>query len=219
MLDWPRQGCVNIHASLLPRWRGAAPIQRALLAGDAETGISLMRMDEGMDTGPVIARQALAIAPRETAGSLHDKLAELGARCVVDALFELQRGERLDAIAQADAGATYAAKINRDEASIDWGAGAQTIDRQVRAFDPAPGAETSLAGERIKIWKGSPLAGRFGTPGGIVRADAAGIVVACGEGALLTTELQRAGGKRMSAAAFLAGHRLATDARFGSANG
>jgi methionyl-tRNA formyltransferase len=177
-----------------------------------------MRMDEGLDTGPVLARHALPIAPRDTAGSLHDKLAELGARCIVGSLLALQRGERLDATRQPDAGATYAAKIHSDEATIDWGARAQVIDRQVRAFDPVPGAETSLAGERIKIWRGSPLVGRFGAPGGIVRADAAGLVVACGDGALLTTELQRAGGKRMSAAAFLAGHRLATDARFGSAS-
>jgi methionyl-tRNA formyltransferase len=219
ILDWPRQGCINIHASLLPRWRGAAPIQRALLAGDAESGISIMRMDEGLDTGPVLARHRLPIAARETAGSLHDKLASLGARSIVGTLLALQRGELLDAVPQTDIGATYAPKIDREETTIDWGAAAQTIDRKIRAFDPAPGAETTLAGERIKIWKGSPLAGRFGPPGGIVRADAAGIVVACGEGAFMAAEVQRAGGKRMSAAAFLAGHRLATDARFGSADG
>jgi methionyl-tRNA formyltransferase len=219
ILDWPRQGCINIHASLLPRWRGAAPIQRALLAGDAQTGISIMRMDEGLDTGPVLARHSLPVAARETAGSLHDKLAALGARSIVDTLLALERGERLDAIPQPDAGATYAAKIGRDEATIDWSASAQAIDRKIRAFDPVPGAGTSLAGERIKIWRGSPLAGRFGAPGGIVRADAAGIVVACGDGALMIVELQRAGGKRVSAAAFLAGHRLATDARFGGMNG
>ena len=218
ILDAPRQGCINIHASLLPRWRGAAPIQRALLAGDAESGISIMRMDEGLDTGPVLARHPLAIAARETAGSLHDKLAALGARSIVSTLSALQRGEPLDPGPQVDAGATYAAKIDRAETTIDWNASAQTIDREIRAFDPVPGAETNLAGERLKIWKASPLAGRFGAPGGIVRAGAAGIVVACGDGALMATELQRAGGKRMSAAAFLAGHRLATDARFGRAN-
>ena len=219
ILDWPHQGCINIHASLLPRWRGAAPIQRALLAGDAKTGISIMRMDEGLDTGPVLARHPLSIAARETAGSLHDKLAALGAQSIVETLLALQRGEPLAAVPQSDADATYAAKIDGDGATIDWGAEAQMIDRQVRALDPVPGAQTQLAGERIKIWKGAPLAGRFGPPGGIVRADAAGIIVACGDGALMITELQRAGGKRMSAAAFLAGHRLATGARFGATNG
>jgi methionyl-tRNA formyltransferase len=219
ILDWPRLGCINIHASLLPRWRGAAPIQRALLAGDAETGVSIMRMDEGLDTGPVLARHPLPITARETAGSLHDKLAAVGAQSIVETLLALQRGEPLDAVPQSNAGATYAAKIDGDEATIDWSAEAQMIDRQVRAFDPVPGAQTQFAGERIKIWKGVPLAGRFGPPGGIVRADAAGIIVACGDGALMTTELQRAGGKRMSAAAFLAGHRLATGSRFGAANG
>jgi methionyl-tRNA formyltransferase len=167
----------------------------------------------------VLAQHPLPIAPRETAGSLHDKLAALGARSILGVLLALQRGESLDAVQQPDAGATYAAKIDRDQTTIDWSTAAQAIDRKVRAFDPVPGAETDLAGERIKIWKGFPLAGRFGPPGGIVRADAAGIVVACGDGALMTTELQRAGGKRMSAAAFLAGHRLATEARFGSADG
>ncbi len=219
MLDWPRHGCINIHASLLPRWRGAAPIERALLAGDRETGISIMRMDEGLDTGPVIARHPVPIDARETAGSLHDKLAVLGARAVVDVLLELQRGGRLDAAPQPDSGATYAAKIDRDEAKIDWRAGAQAIDRAVRAFDPAPGAQTSLGNEPLKIWKARSLSGRFGAPGTVVRADAAGIIVACGEGALMVTELQRAGGRRMSAAAFLAGHHLATDACLGSFDG
>jgi len=219
ILDWPHQGCINVHASLLPRWRGAAPIQRALLAGDAQTGISIMRMDEGLDTGPVLVQHPLPIEARESAGSLHDKLAALGARSIVATLHALRRGEPLDAVPQPLVGATYAAKIGRDETRIDWKASAQAIDRQVRAFDPVPGAETSLAGERIKIWKGAPLTGRFGAPGGVVRADAAGIVVACGEGALMITELQRASGTRMPAAAFLTGHRLATDARFGGANG
>jgi methionyl-tRNA formyltransferase len=219
ILDWPRLGCINIHASLLPRWRGAAPIQRALLAGDAETGISIMRMDEGLDTGPVFVRHRLPIAARETFGSLHDKLATLGARTIVEVLRELKCGAGPDAVAQDATGVSYAAKIGRDEAEIDWRQPAPVADRVVRAFDPAPGAETSVDGERLKIWKAAPLAGRYGAPGCVVRADAAGIFVACGEGALMITELQRAGGKRMSAAAFLAGRRLATDARFGRANG
>jgi methionyl-tRNA formyltransferase len=216
MLDWPRHGCINIHASLLPRWRGAAPIERALLAGDRETGISIMRMDEGLDTGPVIARYAAPIAARETAGSLRDKLATLGARAIVDVLGRLQRGGQLDAVPQPGVGATYAAKIDRDELIIDWRAGAPTIDRAIRAFDPAPGARTSLGDAPLKIWKATPLAGRFGAPGSVVRADPAGIIVACGEGALLITELQRAGGRRMSAAAFLAGYPLASNVPFAS---
>jgi methionyl-tRNA formyltransferase len=219
ILEWPTRGCINIHASLLPRWRGAAPIQRALLAGDRETGISLMRMDQGLDTGPIIARHAVPIAARETSGSLHDKLAAVGARAMVDALSELQRDGRLPAEAQPEEGATYAAKLAPAETVIDWGASADAIDRKVRAFDPVPGAQTTLAGAALKIWEASPLPGRFGVPSVVARAEAAGIVVACGEGALNVTGLQRAGGKRMSAAAFLAGHDLATGTRLGGTKG
>jgi methionyl-tRNA formyltransferase len=219
ILDWPRHCCINIHASLLPRWRGAAPIERALLAGDRDTGVTIMRMDEGLDTGPVIVRHPVPIDARETAGSLRDKLAALGARAIVDVLLQLQRGGRLDAPPQLDVGATYAAKIGRDEANIDWRAGAQALDRAVRAFDPAPGAQTTLDGQALKIWRALPLAGRFGAPGSVVRTDPAGIIVACGEGALVVTELQRAGGRRMSVGAFLAGHPLATDVRLGSFDG
>jgi methionyl-tRNA formyltransferase len=215
MLEWPAWGCINIHASLLPRWRGAAPIQRALLAGDRETGITLMRMDQGLDTGPIIARHAVPIAPRETAGSLHDKLAQVGATAIVGALSKLGRDGSLPAVAQPDEGATYAAKLDSAETVIDWSASAEAIDRSVRAFDPAPGAQTTLAGAALKIWEASPLPGRFGAPAVVVRAEPAGIVVACGEGALAVTQLQRAGGKRMRAAAFLAGHALATGTRLG----
>jgi methionyl-tRNA formyltransferase len=216
ILEWPARGCINIHASLLPRWRGAAPIQRALLAGDPQTGITLMRMDQGLDTGPIIARHAVSIAERETAGSLHDKLAAIGARAIVGALRELQRNRQLPAEAQAQDGATYAAKLDPAEAVIDWSASADAVDRSVRAFDPAPGAQTTLAGAALKIWEASPQRGRFGLPGVVVRAATGGIVVACGEGALNVTQLQRAGGKRMPAAAFLAGHALATGTRLGS---
>ncbi len=216
---WPRYGCINIHASLLPRWRGAAPIERALLAGDRETGISIMRMDEGLDTGPVIARHPVAIDARETAGSLRDKLAAVGAQAIVEALRELDRAGGLSAVPQPDAGVTYAAKIGRDAEKLDWSADASSLDRAVRAFDPTPGAQTSLGGAPLKIWQALPLSGRFGAPGGVVRADAAGIVAACGEGALMITELQRAGGRRMSAAAFLAGHPVDVGARFGARNG
>ena len=219
ILEWPDGGCINIHASLLPRWRGAAPIQRALLAGDRETGITLMWMDQGLDTGPIIARHAVPIAARETAGSLHDKLATVGARAIVETLSTLRRRGRLAAEAQPENGATYAAKLVPAETVIDWSASADAIDRSVRAFDPAPGAQTNLAGAALKIWEASPLPGHFGAPGVIVRADAAGIAVACGQGALNVTRLQRAGGKRMPAAAFLAGRPLAIGTRLGSANG
>jgi len=219
MLEWPACGCINIHASLLPRWRGAAPIQRALLAGDRETGITLMRMDQGLDTGPIIARHAVPIAARETAGSLHDKLAAVGARAIVETLSTLRRSGRLPAEAQPEKGATYAAKLAPAETVIDWSASADAIDRSVRAFDPAPGAQTTLAGAVLKIWEASALPGRFGAPGVVTRAEAAGIVVACGEGALDVTRLQRAGGKPMPAAAFLAGRPLAIGTRLGGTNG
>src|SRR5437667_7985546 len=145
ILEWPTRGCINIHASLLPSWRGAAPIQRALLAGDHETGITLMWMDRGLDTGPIIARHPLPIAARETAGTLHDKLAAVGARAIVESLSTLRRGGRLPAEAQPENGATYAAKLVPAETVIDWSASADAIDRSVRAFDPAPGAQTNLA--------------------------------------------------------------------------
>jgi len=219
ILAWPRYGCLNIHASLLPRWRGAAPIQRALLAGDPETGVSIMRMDAGLDTGPVIARYGLPIGSRDTAGSLRDKLAALGASAIVEALRALDRLGRLDAEPQTEADATYAAKIDPGESIIDWGASAPSIDRTIRAFSPTPGARTTLDGELVKIWNAEPAPGRFGSPGVAIRADAHGILVACGEGALLVRELQRAGSKRLPAAAFLAGRPLATNARFGAATG
>ena len=217
VLDWPKHGCINIHASLLPRWRGAAPIQRALLAGDAETGISIMRMDAGLDTGPVTSQHRIPIAARETAGTLHDKLAAAGGQAIVATLATLARDGRLDAQPQDRENATYAAKITRDETIIDWTASAQTIDRAVRAFNPAPGAGTQFEGAPLKIWDAEAAPGRFGTPGVILRADATGILIACGEGALLVRELQPASGRRMSAAAFLAGHPLATNARVGAA--
>jgi len=219
LLDWPRHGCINIHASLLPRWRGAAPIQRALLAGDRETGVSLMHLNEGLDTGPIIARYALSIAASETAGSLEEKLAHLGARAIVEALRELQREGRLAAIAQPEQGVTYAAKIDRSEARIDWGQEAPAIERRIRAFNPAPGAQATIGGETVKLWQAAALPERSGTPGTVVRADAEGIAVACGQGTLNITALQRPGGKRLSAAAFLAGHRVATGTACGGASG
>jgi methionyl-tRNA formyltransferase len=216
VLEWPRHGCLNIHASLLPRWRGAAPIQRALLAGDAETGVTIMQMDAGLDTGPILDVERVAIAPRETGGSLHDKLAAAGARTIVAVLERLARDGALVAQPQPTDGITHAAKITVGDTAIDWRASARAIDRQVRAFDPAPGASAQLGDETVKIRAAAPLTSgaRSGEPGEILRADAAGLVVACGDEALRVTELQPAGGRRMSAAAFVAGRRLAPGARF-----
>ena len=200
LLELPRLGCLNIHASLLPRWRGAAPIQRAILAGDAESGVCIMQMEAGLDTGPVLLSAALPIAADETAGSLHDRLAELGAGLIVAALEKLP----LAPTPQADCGVTYAAKIEKSEAMLDWNQSAQQLARQVRAFNPFPGALATLGQLSVKVWRASAEAGE-GSPGTILASDRAGILVACGEGALRLTELQKAGGKRLSAAQFLAG--------------
>ena len=216
LLGWPRHGCINIHASLLPRWRGAAPIARALLAGDRQTGISIMQMDAGLDTGPVIAQRAVPIAARETALTLHDKLAAEGAAAIVETLSALARDRRLEAVPQSAEGATYANKVERSEATIDWNEPAVAIDRRIRAFIPYPVAQTTLAGQPVKIWEAEPAAGRFGMAGFVVQADARGLVLACGDGALVVRELQRAGGRRLSASAFLAGHPLAPGARLGT---
>ncbi|HEX3632254.1 MAG TPA: methionyl-tRNA formyltransferase [Casimicrobiaceae bacterium] len=214
MLDWPRHGAINIHASLLPRWRGAAPIQRALLAGDKETGVSIMQMDAGLDTGPVISRTVVAIAPRDTAGTLTERLAAAGAGAIVRTLVALAKDGALASQPQDASAATYAGKIERAEASIRWSDDAVAIDRVVRAFNPAPGAFATLHGETIKIWVAEPTSGSFGPAGGIVSADGNGLLVACGRGALLVRELQRAGGRRLPAASFLAGHPVAAGASF-----
>jgi methionyl-tRNA formyltransferase len=210
VLALPRRGCINIHASLLPRWRGAAPIQRALLAGDAESGVSIMQMDAGLDTGPVLLREALPIEPGDTAQSLHDRLAALGARLIVRALEEPHAP-----VPQDDGGATYAAKIDKREAQIDWRESAEANERKVRAFDPVPGASTGYGGSPLKIWRASVVPAVTGEPGSVCAVDSSGITVACGAGALKITELQRAGGKRVSAAAFLAGSSIEPGERLG----
>ena len=202
-LDVAPRGALNIHASLLPRWRGAAPIQRALLAGDAETGITIMRMDAGLDTGPMLAQERIAIGAGDDAQSLHDRLADLGARMIVAALAEAGAG-RTRAVPQPTEGVTYARKIERREAEIDWRRPAVEIERAIRALRPAPGALAKRRGEPIKIWRAEQRAAA-GDPGTVLAADSAGVLVACGEGALLATELQRAGGKRLAAADFLRG--------------
>ena len=217
VLDWPRHGCLNVHASILPRWRGAAPIERALLAGDAETGVTIMQMDAGLDTGPTVDVVRVPIAPRETAATLAAKLASAGAGAIVGALRRLDTDGALAAVPQQEAGACYARKIDKAEAAIDWRASAEAIDRQIRAFDPVPGAFTALAGEAVKVWKAAPSmpAVPAAAPGTVVAADAKGMRVACGVGALHVDEVQPAGGKRMSAAAFVAGHRITPGTRLG----
>ncbi|PKO71639.1 MAG: methionyl-tRNA formyltransferase [Betaproteobacteria bacterium HGW-Betaproteobacteria-14] len=205
-LDIPRLGCVNIHASLLPRWRGAAPIQRAILAGDSETGVTIMRMEAGLDTGPMLLRESLAIAEGDTAATLHDKLAELGARLIVEALPRLERGELAGEIQPSD-GVSYAPKLEKAEAALDWRRPAVELDRAVRAFNPFPGAFGQIDGQVIKVWRAERVSGQ-GVPGIVLAAGTDGIVVACGEGALCLTELQKSGGKRLAAADFLHGFPL-----------
>jgi methionyl-tRNA formyltransferase len=210
LLTLPRLGGLNIHASLLPRWRGAAPIQRALLAGDATTGITIMQMDEGLDTGPILLPEAIPIAADDTAQTLHDRLAALGGRLVVEALAAPHRAR-----AQGATGITYAAKIEKREARIDWSESAAAIERKVRAFDPEPGAFTAWAGAVLKVWRASVEPGVTGAPGEVRGTDADGILVACGGDGLRLTEMQRSGGKRLPARAFMAGYNLPRDARMG----
>jgi len=206
VLDLCPRGALNIHGSLLPRWRGAAPIQRALLAGDAQTGICIMQMDAGLDTGPVLLSEALPITSEDDTQSLHDKLAGLGARLIVQALDELEAG-RLQAKPQPAEGATYARKIEKAEARIDWNEPAEVVERHIRAFRPAPGAVTTLDGRDIKVWRArlAENSGSKAQPGSILRADAQGIRIACKTGTLDLLELQKAGSQRMAAGDFLRG--------------
>ena len=207
LLDLPRLGCLNIHASLLPRWRGAAPIHRAIEAGDAATGITLMQMDAGLDTGDMLLREALPIAGDDSTASLHDKLAPLGGRLIVEAL-ELAACGGLVRRAQPAEGVSYAHKIDKAEAAIDWRDAAAVIERRLRAFDPFPGATATLGGETIKCWRGRVVSGA-GAPGVVLAVGDDGVTVACGDAALRLTELQRAGGKRLPAAQFLQGQSIA----------
>lgn len=213
VLTLPRLGCLNIHASLLPRWRGAAPIQRAILAGDPETGITIMQMDQGLDTGVMLLRAALPIADSDTAQTLHDKLAALGASTIVSALRQLECGG-LHAQAQDDSAATYAAKLTKAEGAIDWKKSAAEISRAVRAFDPFPVAQAGFKGETWRIWQARAQSQGSGAPGEVLRADREGILVACGVGALRLTEIQKAGGKRLPVASFLAGNPVEPGERF-----
>ncbi len=213
ILTVPRLGCINIHASLLPRWRGAAPIQRAILAGDAETGVTIMQMDEGLDTGDMLLKRNIAIGKHETAGELHDRLAVLGAELIVEALKNLPA-----AVKQNAAQATYAAKISKDEALINWREDAALIARKVRAYNPFPGALTTLptlGGERLKIWRAQVALQGNGAPGTVCESAPGALIIACGQGAIEVQELQRPGGKRMTAAAYRAGFALAPGTRLG----
>ncbi|WIM04727.1 MAG: methionyl-tRNA formyltransferase [Candidatus Nitricoxidivorans perseverans] len=204
VLDIPARGCLNIHASLLPRWRGAAPIQRAIEAGDAETGVTIMQMEAGLDTGPMLMKEAVKVSAGDTAATLHDTLAALGARMIVEAL---RNFDGLRPIAQPDAGVTYANKIDKAEAALDWRRPAAELERKIRAFDPFPGCAAVLDGLTLKVWRAAVENGT-GEPGTVLRADAGGIVVACGEEALRLAELQKPGGRRMSSADFLQGSAL-----------
>jgi len=208
-------GAVNIHASLLPRWRGAAPIQRALLAGDARTGISIMQMDAGLDTGPVWSRHALDIAPDDDAGTLHDRLAALGARSIVGALEPIARRTAAPE-PQPEEGVTYAHKIGKADLEIDWRKPNVELERVIRALRPAPGARTHWRGELLKLWASHCVEG-IGEAGSILQASADGIVVSCAHGALRITSLQRAGGNRIGAAEFLRGAALLPGERLGPA--
>ena len=213
VLDIPKRqpgGCINIHASLLPRWRGAAPIQRAIEAGDAETGVTIMRMEAGLDTGPMLLRESLPIAPDDNAARLHDRLAALGARLIVDAL---RRITTLTPVPQPAEGITYAHKIDKTEALLDFRRPAEELARLIRAFDPFPGTAAVLDGAAIKLWTGVAEPG-IGVPGTVMAADDHGVVVACGEGLLRVGEAQKPGGKRLPVAELLRGFPIFAGWRF-----
>ena len=215
VLDLPRLGCLNIHASLLPRWRGAAPIHRAIEAGDRETGVTIMQMDAGLDTGAMLLAERVAIKPDDTTARLHDRLAVLGGRLIVEAL-EIAACGGLTAQPQPAEGVTYAHKIEKAEAQVDWAQAADAIERRMRAFDPFPGASAQLRGETVKLWRGrARMDGPASAPPGtVLAADEQGVAVACGTGRLEITELQRPGGKRLPADDFLRGFPLEPGMRF-----
>ena len=217
ILDAPKGGCFNLHASLLPRWRGAAPIARAVEAGDATSGITVMKMDAGLDTGPVVAQRAVALDARETAGSLHDKLAALGAAMIVEALDALARSGTLCSTPQPQAGVTYAAKITAADTLLDWTRDAVSLDRRVRALSPHPGAVARWNGAALKI-RGAQARDEPSSapPGTVVAVAPSGIDVACGRGVLRVSEVQPAGGRAMPAHAFAVGHRVVVGARLGN---
>ena len=207
VLDTPAHGCLNIHASLLPRWRGAAPIQRAIEAGDTETGVCIMQMDAGLDTGAVVSTHHYAIKNTDTATDVHDALAVLGAHAIVADLQQLQQTGGLNATPQPPAGITYAQKLSKEEAKIDWNESALVIERKIRAFNPVPGAWVEYQNQPLKIWRAEAVA-QSGRAGEVLAISSDGLIVACGEGALNITELQPAGSKRMPVSAFAAGRHI-----------
>jgi methionyl-tRNA formyltransferase len=215
VLDIPPYGCINIHGSLLPRWRGAAPIHRAIEAGDTESGITLMQMDAGLDTGAMIREGRIAISSADTTATLHDSLARLGADLIVAALCDLERDGRLPSTPQPPDGATYAEKVAKHEAALDWRRPASVLARQIRAFDPFPGGYGTLDGVIYKVWAAEPVdRSDQAHAGEIVELGPDGVVVACGQGALRLTQLQKPGGKRLPAREFLAGSPMAKGQRF-----
>lgn len=213
VLQLPRLGCLNIHASLLPRWRGAAPIQRAILAGDEETGITIMQMDEGLDTGAMLLKRSCPIVAHDTAQMLHDKLAKLGAQAIIDTLDKFEQGV-LTGVTQDATQATYAAKLNKVEAQIDWSQNATYLERAVRAYNPVPLANTALNGITIKIWQASKSEKEHGEPGVVLAIDKSGILVGCGTGALCLEVLQRPNGKSLPAKQFVQGFPVKVGDRF-----
>ena len=205
ILRGPRLGCINIHTSLLPRWRGAAPIQRAIMAGDQETGVTIMQMDEGLDTGAILSREATPILPTNTAGNLHDALADTGARLIIYTLAGLVSG-RIVAKPQPGTGASYAHKLTRDEGRLDWRCPADELDRRIRALNPWPGTWFDYGGDRIRVLAAEPIAGDAGKPPGVVLDEAP--TIACSGGRLRLVRLQRPGKAALPAAAFLRGYSL-----------
>ncbi len=208
VLDIPRVACINIHGSLLPRWRGAAPIQRAIQSGDAQTGVTIMRMEAGLDTGPMLRAEGFAIEPHDNAALIHDKLATLGATLLLEVLEDVQ-ASLANAQVQPEQGVTYARKLSKEEALLDWSLPALELDRQIRAFNPWPIAETRLHGEQLRIWQAAVLPGDAqAAPGTVLAASTAGIQVACGQGVLNLLQVQQAGRKAMLAADFIKSHSL-----------
>jgi methionyl-tRNA formyltransferase len=218
VLDIPRMGCINIHASLLPRWRGAAPIQRSILAGDTETGVTIMKMEAGLDTGPMLKMQGFDLHEQDTAASVHDRLATLGATLLLEVLQDLPAALR-DARAQPEAAVSYAKKLSKEEAQLDWSESAQQLDRKIRAFNPWPVAETRFQDQQLRIWQAQAISMKHhAVPGTVLAATTTGIQVACGSDVLNITQVQQAGRKTLNAAEFIKSHSL-TGVQLGASTG
>ncbi len=213
ILKIPRLGCLNIHASLLPRWRGAAPIQRAIQAGDQETGITIMQMDAGLDTGDMLLKRTCKIEEKETAETLHDKLATIGAEAVIEVLDQLERG-KINPIKQDNKNATYAAKLTKEESQINWNLPATEIERNIRSYNPFPGASTKINDTQIKIWKANAINETTGEPGELLRIQRNSLIIACGTGCLSAEVLQKPNAKALSADQFVQGFNIKAGDRF-----